>query len=42
MDFVYKFPAVRGIQAKREFFIAMVPLKMLPKLFPQCEKGRAF
>ncbi len=38
MDFVYKFPAVRGIQAKREYFIAMVPLKMLPKLFPTEEE----
>lgn len=38
MDFVYKFPAVRGIQAKRVYFIAMVPLKMLPKLFPMEEE----
>lgn len=38
MDFVYRFPAVRGIQAKREYFIAMVPLKMLPKLFPSEEE----
>ena len=29
MDFVYKFPVVRGIQAGREYYIAMVPLKML-------------
>lgn len=34
MNFYYKFPAVRGVQAGREYFIAMVPLKMLPKLFP--------
>lgn len=34
MDFVYRFPVVKGIQAKREYFIAMVPLKMIPKLFP--------
>ena len=33
MDFVYKFPVVRGIQANREYYIAMVPLKMLSKLF---------
>lgn len=33
MDYVYKFPVVRGIQAKREYFIAMVPLKMLARLF---------
>ena len=34
MDFAYKFPVVRGIQAEREYFIAMVPLKMISKLFP--------
>lgn len=35
MDYVYKFPVVRGVQARREYYIAMVPLKMLPRLFPQ-------
>jgi DNA sulfur modification protein DndB len=35
MDFVYRFPVVKGIQAKREYYIAMIPLKMIPKLFPQ-------
>lgn len=34
MDFAYRFPVVRGIQAGREYFIAMVPLKMISKLFP--------
>lgn len=34
MDFAYRFPVVRGKQAGREYFIAMVPLKMLPRLFP--------
>ena len=34
MDFVYRFPVVRGIQAGTEYYIAMVPLKMLAKLFP--------
>ena len=34
MDFVYKFPVVRGKQAKKEYYIAMVPLKMLSRLFP--------
>lgn len=38
MDFVYKFPAVRGIQANREYYISMVPLKMIPKLFPADEE----
>ena len=33
MEFVYRFPVVRGIQAEREYYIAMVPLKMLSKLF---------
>ena len=35
MDFVYRFPVVRGIQATREYYIAIFPLKMIPKLFPQ-------
>lgn len=34
MNFIYKFPVVRGIQAGKEYYIAMVPLKMLSKLFP--------
>lgn len=34
MDYVYKFPVVKGVQAKKEYYIAMVPLKMLPRLFP--------
>lgn len=34
MDFVYRFPVVKGVQAKREYYIAMIPLKMIPKLFP--------
>ena len=34
MEFVYKFPVVRGVQAKREYYIAMVPLKMISRLFP--------
>lgn len=34
MNFSYHFPAVRGLQAGREYFISMVPLKLLSKLFP--------
>lgn len=34
MDFCYTFPVVKGIQAGREYYIAMVPLKMLSRLFP--------
>lgn len=33
MEYVYRFPVVRGIQATQEYYIAMVPLKMLPRLF---------
>ena len=38
MDYVYRFPVVRGVQASREYYIAMVPLKMLSKLFPSDEE----
>lgn len=34
MNFSYRFPAVRGLQAGREYYISMVPLKLLTKLFP--------
>lgn len=34
MKFSYRFPVVRGIQAGREYYIAMVPLNMLEKIFP--------
>ena len=29
----YGFDAIRGIQAKREFYVAMCPMKIIPKLF---------
>ena len=38
MDFVYKFPVVKGFQAKHDYYIAMVPLKMLVRLFPSDEE----
>ena len=38
MDFIYRFPVVKGVQATREYYIAMIPLKMIPKLFPQEEE----
>lgn len=38
MNFSYQFPAVRGNQAGREYYISMVPLKLLPKLFPSEEE----
>lgn len=33
MNFHYNFPAVRGIQAKREYYITMIPLSLLSKMF---------
>jgi DNA sulfur modification protein DndB len=38
MKFVYRFPVVRGVQAGTEYYIAMVPLKMLSKMFPAEEE----
>lgn len=38
MKFTYNFPAVKGIQAGREYFISMVPLKLLTRLFPAEEE----
>ena len=38
MDFSYNFPAVKGIQAGHEYYISMVPLKLLSKLFPSEEE----
>ncbi len=32
-DFTYNFPAVRGVQANREYYVAMCPLKLIPKIF---------
>ena len=31
--FEYVFPAIRGVQAAREFYVSMCPLRLLPKLF---------
>lgn len=38
MDFTYKFPAVKGCQARKEYYIAMVPLKYLIKIFGRDEE----
>ena len=35
MDFSYVFPAVKGIQAKKEYYITMIPLKYLVKILPE-------
>jgi DNA sulfur modification protein DndB len=32
-SFAYSFPAIRGIQAGREYYVAMCPLKVIPKIF---------
>jgi DNA sulfur modification protein DndB len=31
--FGYTFPAIRGIQARREYYTSMCPLRMIPKIF---------
>jgi len=31
--FGYAFPAIRGIQAKREYYVSMCPLRLIPKIF---------
>lgn len=38
MPFSYKFSAVKGLQAGRDYFIAMIPLGILPKLFSSEEE----
>jgi DNA sulfur modification protein DndB len=38
MDFSYRFPVVSGLQAKKTYYIAMVPLRMVSKLFPSDEE----
>lgn len=32
-NFQYTFPAIRGVQAKREFYVSMCPLHLIPKIF---------
>ena len=31
--FEYVFPVIRGIQAQREYYVSMCPMRLLPKLF---------
>ncbi|MEO3781744.1 DNA sulfur modification protein DndB [Actinocorallia sp. B10E7] len=31
--FEYTFPAIRGVQAQREFYVSMCPLRLIPKIF---------
>lgn len=35
MDFAYIFPAVKGLQAKKDYYITMIPLKYLVKILPE-------
>lgn len=35
MDFSYMFPAVKGVQAKKDYYITMIPLKYLVKILPE-------
>lgn len=35
MDFSYRFPAVKGVQAKKDYYITMIPLKYLVKILPE-------
>ncbi|MCC9309121.1 DNA sulfur modification protein DndB [Kitasatospora sp. RB6PN24] len=37
--FEYTFPAIRGIQAGREFYVSMCPLRLIPKMFMFDEEG---
>lgn len=32
-NFRYTFPAIRGVQANREYFVSMCPLHLIPKIF---------
>jgi DNA sulfur modification protein DndB len=32
-SFAYIFPAIRGVQAGREYYVSMCPLRLLPRLF---------
>lgn len=32
-SFGYVFPAIRGVQAKREYYVSMCPLRLIPKVF---------
>lgn len=32
-DFEYIFPAIRGIQAGREYYVSMCPLRLIPRIF---------
>lgn len=33
MEAAFIFPAVKGLQANHEYFISMVPLEIIPRIF---------
>ena len=33
IQFGYSFPAIRGVQAGREYFVSMCPIRLIPKIF---------
>jgi DNA sulfur modification protein DndB len=37
--FEYIFPAIRGVQARREYYVSMCPLRLIPKLFVFDDEG---
>jgi DNA sulfur modification protein DndB len=37
IGFEYQFPAIRGLQAKKEYYITMCPLGLIPKIFQLSE-----
>jgi DNA sulfur modification protein DndB len=39
LDYKFSFPAIRGIQAKREYYLIMCPLRLIPRLFVFDEEG---
>ena len=32
-SFEYVFPAIKGVQAKQEYYISMCPIRLLPRMF---------
>jgi DNA sulfur modification protein DndB len=32
-SFEYAFPAIKGVQARREYYVSMCPLRLIPKIF---------
>ena len=39
LDAAFVFPAVKGFQAKREYYTSMVPLGIIPQLFQFADEG---